>query len=203
MIITKQNLIKQFDCYAEEVLGRDWVKPLPKAFKERKKFEVLIPLPTHAEYEAMRRKKYTYALSSIVADAFSVFADLGDELQNWYDSMPENLQNGDKGSQLAETADTLSGFCEPDIPEWLVNLPVFSLPSLDATSRSAQCAEAVSSLQEALDAINDVKLNKRFTDGDGNVVEMPEENNGLEALCDDLETYIGEAEGVEFPGMCG
>ena len=51
---------------------------------------------------------------------------LKDELQDWYDNLPENFQNGDKGSELQEAIealdslyqelDDISGFGEISFP---------------------------------------------------------------------------------------
>lgn len=42
-----------------------------------------------------------------VDDAKSTVEELKDEMQNWYDSLPENLQNGDKADQIQSCIDEL------------------------------------------------------------------------------------------------
>lgn len=44
---------------------------------------------------------------TMVQDAATIVDELRDEMQSWYDNMPENLQNGDKGSQVQECSDNL------------------------------------------------------------------------------------------------
>ena len=46
-------------------------------------------------------------VESAVEDAKSTVEELRDEIQNWYDSLPENLQGGDKASQLEEAVSAL------------------------------------------------------------------------------------------------
>lgn len=40
-------------------------------------------------------------------DAKSIVQELQEEMQNWYDNMPEGLQGSDKGSQVEEAANAL------------------------------------------------------------------------------------------------
>lgn len=47
--------------------------------------------------------------SALVEDAVAEMNAIGEELQEWADSMPESLQNGDKYSTLTDSADTLTG----------------------------------------------------------------------------------------------
>jgi uncharacterized protein YdeI (YjbR/CyaY-like superfamily) len=44
---------------------------------------------------------------SLVDEAKSIVEELQEEMQSWYDGMPENLQGSDKGSQIEECADAL------------------------------------------------------------------------------------------------
>lgn len=46
-------------------------------------------------------------LISGIEDAKSEIESLAEEMGNWYDSMPENLQSGDKASQIESAKDTL------------------------------------------------------------------------------------------------
>lgn len=40
-------------------------------------------------------------------DAAQLVEELKDEMQEWYDSIPENLQNGDKANEVQEAIDAL------------------------------------------------------------------------------------------------
>lgn len=44
---------------------------------------------------------------SLVVDAKSEFEALSEELRSWYENLPENFQEGEKGQQLEEAADAL------------------------------------------------------------------------------------------------
>lgn len=48
----------------------------------------------------------------LVGDAKSSAEELRDELQNWLDGMPENMQGGDKASQLEEAISSLDEFID-------------------------------------------------------------------------------------------
>lgn len=42
-----------------------------------------------------------------IEEALSIAEELRDELQDWYDNLPESFQNGDKGSELQEAIDQM------------------------------------------------------------------------------------------------
>ena len=45
--------------------------------------------------------------AGMIDEAKSIVQELQEEMQNWNDNMPENLQNSDKASQIQEAADAL------------------------------------------------------------------------------------------------
>ncbi len=47
------------------------------------------------------------AAQSLVSDAKSQIEELRDELQNWLDNLPENLQSGSKADELQTAIDEL------------------------------------------------------------------------------------------------
>lgn len=51
----------------------------------------------------------TGTASALVEGAVAEMNAIGEELQEWADGMPDNLQGGDKYSTLTESADTLRG----------------------------------------------------------------------------------------------
>lgn len=59
------------------------------------------------------RKKYSSRADRLaeaqqkINDALSIVNELKDEIQEWYDNLPENFQNGDKGSALSECVSNL------------------------------------------------------------------------------------------------
>lgn len=52
------------------------------------------------------------AACGLVGDAKSEFESLRDELQEWYDNLPENFQNGDKGNDLQTAIDELENLIQ-------------------------------------------------------------------------------------------
>jgi hypothetical protein len=45
--------------------------------------------------------------ASIMEDAKTIVKELKDEMQEWYDSIPENLQNGNKAEEVQSAIDAL------------------------------------------------------------------------------------------------
>lgn len=64
------------------------------------------------------RRKYSSRASRLseaegeISNAKSTAEELRDECQEWYDNLPENFQNGDKGSQLQEAIDALESLIQ-------------------------------------------------------------------------------------------
>lgn len=58
-----------------------------------------------------RQARLDAALSQ-VEDAASEVGSLRDELQEWYDNLPENLQSGEKADQLQLTVDELDSLVD-------------------------------------------------------------------------------------------
>ena len=57
-----------------------------------------------------RRKSRATRLSEAIAkieEGLGEVTDLKDEMESWKDSIPENLQNGDKANQVSECFDNL------------------------------------------------------------------------------------------------
>src|SRR5438477_8413 len=64
-------------------------------------------LPTPQAYKELEMAFFTRLLTDVVDDAQADLEALRDELQDWYDNLPENFQAGDKGDQLQEAIDQL------------------------------------------------------------------------------------------------
>lgn len=78
------------------------------------------------EAATSRADRLSEAESSL-EDAKSVVTELKDEMQNWYDSIPENLQNGSKASEVQEAIDALESI-ESDLEN--VDLSSVSFPGM-------------------------------------------------------------------------
>lgn len=130
-------------------------------------------------------------LSQVIDQACSTLSELGYEMQEAYDNTPEGLQNSAIGEARIEAADLLSGLDKPTVHESLeaikikVGVPVRSPSETKRLSRTARRDDAVTMLQDALGALED----------------MPEPRYAhVDELIEELTQLIGEAEAVEFPG---
>jgi len=183
----------------------------------------------------MARKAKTTPVNVTVADAVSTafcqIEELKDEIQSWYDNLPENFQNGDKGSQLQEAIDALESTSEPDVPDSASDIEVSFSEATGRLSRARRrdnaCAAIEAAEQAVRDRIQELSDLVYNEDGklviDGRVMERSDEDaaneephdypytederdsaiTDLEAFADELENARVEWESVEFPGMYG
>jgi len=66
---------------------------------------------TRQEPASSRADQFDEAVS-YASDAHSTAEGLRDELQDWFDNLPEAFQQGDKGSELEEAISSLDEFIE-------------------------------------------------------------------------------------------
>jgi hypothetical protein len=128
-------------------------------------------------------KPVTESTRDAVSNAFSEASDLRDELQDWLDGIPENMQNGSKAEQLQEAINILENVQEPEYPDELDKQVTTRLWSGRKVSRPKRMSNAISRLSVVIEAIED---DEQLTD-----------------FKTDLENAAGEWETVEFPGMFG
>jgi len=163
-----------------------------------RRWEVVGPMPGPDAYLDARRAHYSETLTSLIDDGYSEAEAVRDELQEWYDGMPENLQQGDLASTLEESASTLDNMtCEqPEIPEGLDadTLTAEFFPS-KGVSRSDRLADARSRLETAEAVLQEWLLDPKNGDEDlrGEVEEV------IQTLSDGSR----ELEDVECPSMFG
>ena len=81
-------------------------KKLRTAFGEDVPVHTVEKLKT-AESRADRLSEASGNIESSIEDAKNAVEELKDEMQNWYDSIPENLQSGDKANEVQEAIDAL------------------------------------------------------------------------------------------------
>lgn len=136
----------------------------------------------------------TSTLAAAVADALESLHGLGEELQEWYDNMPENFQNGSKGEEVSEAADAIEQLADSiDIPEALLELPV-TLPefvSKRRKSRADRRDEECMVLGACVEALLAFATEQR---------EQGEATQETDNVIGDIGAVIDEAEGVDFPG---
>ena len=166
---------------------------------------------------AKRAKKPTHkTTSTLIADgisqAFSEIEELGSSMREWFDNCNENLQQSDKMQTVEQTADTLEGLSEPDLPDWLTPEQSDEGPRFDHVeanitplaysrrSRATRCSDTASLLQNIVDRLNEIEEEEEAKkEKDKNQDKIDE----IGSLRDELENAISELEGCEFPGMYG
>lgn len=168
-----------------------------------------------------KMKPATSTVADAVSNAFSDIESLKDELQEWYDNLPESFQNGSKGEALQEAVSNLEGTSEPDIPEYASGIEVSYIEYAGRyVSRSKRRDNCVSMLQAVCEAVRDAASalgDLEYVDGKlkvgevGSIVgEEPDTEDErdsivseLESFADDCENASSEWESAEFPGMYG
>ena len=135
-----------------------------------------------------------------VADAISELQSLAEECREIVDNAEGGLAETARIQTFEETASTLEGISEPEVPEVVDELEIRYVEQRSTRkgrgeSRAVRCANAVSLLQAAQEAVS------VWLEDDAN--EKHDARDDVEQLANDLEEIIGEAEGCEFPGMFG
>jgi len=184
--ITIRKLKSQYGAHAVDVLD-DWLEELPRKEKTLTTYRIAKPLPTAEEFKELQTAKFTTSVEHLVSSAFSEFEDLANELSDWYDSLPDNFQSGDKGCAIDEAQCTLSNLSMPDLKDNIGCLRVVHLPLTEITSRASRRDDAVERLASVVAVLRDVS--------DATI------SNDCQILIEELENAISEAEEVEFPGM--
>lgn len=82
-------------------IRKDAVEKLAKSLQDKYGEGALVRVENTSPPEG-RAERFSKALD-LVSEARYEFEQLRDEMQDWYDSIPENLQQGDKAAQV-ETA---------------------------------------------------------------------------------------------------
>lgn len=88
-----------------------------------------------------------------VSDAYSTMDGIKDELQSWYDNLPENFQSGDKGDQLQTAIDAIESVSEPTAPDHASEIACSWREYVGKFGRPKQRDNAVAALRAAGDAV--------------------------------------------------
>lgn len=212
IILTKTLLKKRYGPHVERLfVDQAYMSRLPRKKGEITKYQVLKPLPTESEFRDIRAKYFETTVSSLVEDAALITEELINELQEWYDALPESFQNGDKGQEIEEAKDTLEGINWPEVDEASGKIKTVYIPAEKIESRGDRAADAAGMLSAALEALRDAAndleaVTRQSIDPDEQEKEAggAEEDPRIEELRDlaeELETTQQELEGVSFPGM--
>jgi hypothetical protein len=132
-----------------------------------------------------------------VEDGYSRLEELRDECQEVVDTAPESLSGSQRIQTMGETADQLSGADDPpEVPEALGGVVVCFTEDRRKSkshSRVTRCAEAVSLLYAAKEAVEEWLADNAQS-------EAVEE---VQSMIDSIDDLISSAESCEFPGMFG
>ena len=164
-------------------------------------------------------EQFNGSVMSAVDDACSIAEELRDELQEWYDNLPENFQNGSKGEALQEAIYNLEEFIdgkdepvEAAVGEIKVS---FEYPALARrASRADRLEPAIDMLDKARDAVEEYRdvleeerdafekaceaknPGKAYPD-----FEKQAELDCAEEYADQFDAWMEALENVVFPGM--
>jgi hypothetical protein len=138
-------------------------------------------------------------IDELVSGAFSDLEELGQEMQDWFDNMPENLQDGSKGDAVSEAADGLSNISAVDTPESLATIKVKYAYDSKARSRSDRRDNAINVLNAVIEHLESDQVKRGIADSS----EQEKLTEEYDEFLGDLQNARDEAEGVEFPGMMG
>lgn len=177
---------------------RDYLKALPRERKKPQKYIWSRTAPTVEEAAELRVKHFTTTLADLVSDAFSEIESLAGEMQEWYDNMPENFQQGDKGSEVEEAKDALENISTVELSGEAAKLTTVYIPAEDIESRGDRINDCVARLHHAAEALRD----ELQTLIDSAPDDAPcKDDEGWGDIADELEGAAQEADGISFPGM--
>lgn len=160
------------------------------------------PKRKRAKREAPPPRQST--VSDAVADAFSEFEALAEEMGQWRDNIEEKFSATEKFERVSEAADALENLRQPETGDEADNLAVTIQDpprTRKGPSRSDRRDQAVMLLELALDAIASKLIDLENDREHDQVVNAA--MSELEDLRDEIEDAKSEAENIEFPGMFG
>jgi hypothetical protein len=215
---TGNQLKKRYDRYFRAVL-RGRIKEVEQEGEYRRirkgseKWKAVKPLPTDEEYEALRDKEFRQTVEDLVNEANGEVDSLKDELQDWYDNLPQGFQDGEKGQNLQEAIDALESISQPDFPDKadvkvvvdegtddedeVSILTVLYFPSEHINSRADRAAEAAGQYRMCAEAIREYFEEQEEKDSNF------KRDSDLSSFADECEAAADELEAVCFPGMYG
>jgi len=138
-----------------------------------------------------------------IASGFETLRDLRDEIRDAVEAMSESpgLAATGRYQTLSDTADSLDNFVddEPSVPECVGGERCEYTENREKKlTRSGRLNNATAALTAAADAIR-----SWIDDQDADDEDAASDIADAEQLADELEGYVSEAEGCEFPGMYG
>lgn len=163
-----------------------------------------------------RPKFIEMSVEQAVGDAFANAEGLKDELQEWYDNLPESFQNGSKGETLQEAIGNFEGDSQPDVPERIADnqISVSNARRKSRADRLQECKDMLEAAAQRATEEADYLDELTYDPETGAAIEVPDTDpqtederdhlkNELETFVGDCETAISNWDAVEFPGMYG
>jgi len=189
--VTSRQLTSRYDADWIEVIGDCLEAELDREKGQQRRFEATKTLPTHEEYEQLARKKFTKTVQEMTDNAYGTVEELGEELREAFDNMPESLQDTDVGNARDEAATMCEdiAFAKPEVPDAVARITIYRRPQSRGDSRRIRAAEAAAILEAVISEIE----TKTGEDCDSEVSQFVKEVN----------ESVGEIDGIEFPGMFG
>jgi len=178
-IATKVMLEKMYDSHVTLVLSHS-LEPVPVPPRARKRYRLIKEIPaSREEYLKLKNVYFSRPLLEVIESAYAEIAVLAEELQNWYDNLPEPLTEGELAQNLQTAIEELVSD-PPAIPEDMASIPVSHFPVLEHT-RAGRRDDAVAAVRECIATI-----------------PRPVTPPQLEAIGEMME-HVESWEGVEFP----
>lgn len=191
-----RKLTNMYDRYVLRVLS-GFFEQLDTPRGKPRKFRVRKDTPTEAEYAKLKSERYATTVQNMVDEAYGEAESLGEEMREWHDGMPENLQEGDVGSRVSEAADSLEYVDREDYPECLPEIATVFYPSLDCSSRSDRACEAAAQLRQAAEDV------REWLEDDDQKTLPEEDRTTAGEYANTIDGHADELEAVEFPSMYG
>lgn len=146
---------------------------------------------------------------SAISDAVSAIEDLASECREIVDNAEGGLRETSRIQTFDETAGTLEGISEPDVPECVADLPInYNEQRVTRKGRSESRAvrrdnalAVISAAREAVDEWVNTRTGE-IEDAGGSVDDDDEVQAAVEFV-GELENIESELENCEFPGMFG
>lgn len=192
-ILTVKKLNNMYDDWFQAVL-KDFIVRQTRQKGKLTSFEIVKELPAKEEYLKLKDIAYTFDASTLLTGAFEQVESLRDELQEWYDNLPEGFQNSSKGDNLMEQINGLENIDTPEIPDVLSEMNIVCYHYYNG-SRSSR-------LNNVIHVMNTVKDHlENYIESLNDEEETEEIKDKIEELISSIEDAISNAECIEFPGM--
>ncbi len=148
------------------------------------------------EEEEPRRKrgkpqKFEESLEEAISSAVNHLSELGGECEEVVSDAPPGISETQRIQTLSDTADTLTGLSEPEVPPALADIKIsYTITGKQNLSRWEQACVATSILDACTEALDVIP-------------ETDERYQVAQTLSGELQGINDEVEGCEFPGMYG